>query len=193
MSEQVKIKVEDSAFPAEKGTPLSKVLPGQAPGRKPMLVKSGNRLLDLSFPAEADMEISIVYPDSPEALGVLRHSAAHLLAHAVLDLYPETKTGIGPAVENGYYYDFLRQTPFTPEDLEAIEKRMKEIAAENLPVKRLVLEKEEAIRLSRGRARSLRSSSSGRRATPGSLSTSRGVSLTSASVHMSPLPASSSM
>jgi len=156
MSEQVKIKVEDSAFPAEKGTPLSKVLPGQAPGRKPMLVKSGNRLLDLSFPAEADMEISIVYPDSPEALGVLRHSAAHLLAHAVLALYPETKTGIGPAVENGYYYDFLRQTPFTPEDLEAIEKRMKEIAAENLPVKRLVLEKEEAIHLFQGKGQELK-------------------------------------
>jgi threonyl-tRNA synthetase len=80
-------------------------------------------------------------------IDVLRHSAAHLLAHAVLDLYPETKTGIGPAVEGGFYYDFLRATPFTPEDLERIEKRMKEIARENTPVERLVLAKDEAVRM----------------------------------------------
>jgi len=80
-------------------------------------------------------------------IDILRHSGAHLLAHAVLDLYPETKTGIGPAVETGFYYDFLRETPFTPEDLEKIEKRMKEIAGENIPVERLVLAKDEAIRL----------------------------------------------
>ena len=78
---------------------------------------------------------------------VLRHSAAHLLAHAVLDLYPETKTGIGPAVETGFYYDFLRDTPFTPEDLERIEARMKEIAREDVPVERLVLTKDEALEM----------------------------------------------
>ncbi len=81
------------------------------------------------------------------SIDVLRHSAAHLLAHAVLDLYPGTKTGIGPAVETGFYYDFLRDTPFTPEDLAAIEKQMKEIARENIPVERLVLSKDEAIRM----------------------------------------------
>ncbi len=80
-------------------------------------------------------------------IDVLRHSAAHLLAHAVLDLYPGTKTGIGPAVETGFYYDFLRDEPFTPEDLEAIEKRMKEIAREDVPIERRVLGKDEAIRL----------------------------------------------
>jgi len=83
--------------------------------------------------------------DSP--IEVLRHSAAHLMAHAVLDLYPETKTGIGPAVETGFYYDFLRDTPFTPEDLGKIEARMKEIARENVPIERLVLTKDEAIRM----------------------------------------------
>ncbi|MGZ5439752.1 MAG: threonine--tRNA ligase [Candidatus Aminicenantales bacterium] len=81
------------------------------------------------------------------SIDVLRHSAAHLLAQAVLDLYPETKTGIGPAVETGFYYDFLRDTPFTPEDLERIEARMKEIARSNIPVERLVLPKDEAIRM----------------------------------------------
>jgi threonyl-tRNA synthetase len=87
---------------------------------------------------------------------VLRHSAAHLLAHAVLDLYPETKTGIGPAVETGFYYDFLRETPFTPEDLEKIEKRMKEIAAENTPIERLALSKDEAVRMFEERKQELK-------------------------------------
>ncbi len=78
---------------------------------------------------------------------VLRHSAAHLLAHAVLELYPETKTGVGPAVETGFYYDFLRDTPFTPEDLDKIEARMKEIARQDIPVERLVLTKDEALKM----------------------------------------------
>jgi len=85
--------------------------------------------------------------DANISIDVLRHSAAHLLAQAVLDLYPETKTGIGPAVETGFYYDFLRDTPFTPEDLDAIEKRMKEIAREDIPIERLVLTKDEASRM----------------------------------------------
>ena len=85
--------------------------------------------------------------DKHTPIDVLRHSAAHLLAHAVLDLYPGTKTGVGPAVETGFYYDFLRDEPFTPEDLERIEARMKEIAGEDVPVERLVLSKDEAVRM----------------------------------------------
>ena len=88
--------------------------------------------------------------DKHTPIDVLRHSAAHLLAHAVLDLYPGTKTGVGPAVETGFYYDFLRDEPFTPEDLERIEARMKEIAAEDVPVERLVLSKDEAVRMFEG-------------------------------------------
>ncbi|MCX6572386.1 MAG: threonine--tRNA ligase [Candidatus Aminicenantes bacterium] len=88
--------------------------------------------------------------DSHLPIEVLRHSAAHLMAHAVLDLYPGTKTGIGPAVETGFYYDFLRDEPFTPEDLEKIEARMKEIARENVPIERLVLAKDEAVRMFEG-------------------------------------------
>src|SRR5512137_2898571 len=87
---------------------------------------------------------------------VLRHSAAHLLAHAVLDLYPETKTGIGPAVETGFYYDFHRDIPFTPEDLEKIEARMKEIARENVPIERLVMTKDEAVRMFQERKQALK-------------------------------------
>jgi threonyl-tRNA synthetase len=78
------------------------------------------------------------------------------MAHAVLDLYPGTKTGIGPAVETGFYYDFLRDEPFIPEDLEKIEARMKEIARENVPIERLVLAKDEAVRLFEGMAQSLK-------------------------------------
>jgi len=94
--------------------------------------------------------------DSHLPIEVLRHSAAHLLAQAVLELYPETKTGIGPAVETGFYYDFLREEPFTPEDLGRIEARMKEIARSDIPVERLVVAKDEAARLFEEKAQPLK-------------------------------------
>jgi len=81
------------------------------------------------------------------SLDTLRHSAAHLLAHAVLDLFHGTKTGVGPAVEDGFYYDFLRDEPFTQEDLISIEKRMREISDQDIPLERLECSKEEAIKL----------------------------------------------
>jgi len=83
------------------------------------------------------------------SLDILRHSAAHLLAHAVVTLYPGTKYGIGPAVENGFYYDFYREQPFTPEDLEKIEARMRELAEAALPIEKIILSKEEALELFR--------------------------------------------
>ena len=83
------------------------------------------------------------------ALETLRHSASHLMAQAVLELYPETKVGIGPAVENGFYYDFLRTEPFTPQDLEAIENKMRELARADIAVQRVIMAKEEALRLFR--------------------------------------------
>lgn len=83
------------------------------------------------------------------SLDVLRHSAAHLLAHAVVTLYPGTKYGIGPAVENGFYYDFYREQPFTPEDLEKIEAKMKELAEAALPIEKIILSKQEALELFR--------------------------------------------
>lgn len=84
---------------------------------------------------------------SDEALDVLRHSSAHLMAHAVLDLFPKTQTGIGPAVEDGFFYDFLRDKPFTPEDLAAIEKKMRELSQQDIPIKKRILPKKEALRL----------------------------------------------
>src|SRR5512138_2107198 len=79
---------------------------------------------DLARPLEQDAAVQILTPKDPESLEIYRHSTAHLLAAAVLELYPETKLGIGPPIETGFYYDFQRETPFSPEDLEKIEKRM---------------------------------------------------------------------
>ena len=87
-------------------------------------------LWDLTRPLEKDAKLEILTSKNPEALQVYRHSTAHLLAAAVLELFPETKLGIGPPTDTGFYYDFQRETPFTPEDLEKIEARMWEIAGQ---------------------------------------------------------------
>jgi threonyl-tRNA synthetase len=89
------------------------------------------RLVDLSTPLEEDVALQLITERDPEALKVLRHSAAHVLATAVTELFPETKLGHGPATEVGFFYDFWRPTPFTPEDLKLIEGRMAEVVARN--------------------------------------------------------------
>src|ERR1700685_1168207 len=93
-------------------------------------------LWDLTRPFEKDAKLEILTSKNPEALQVYRHSTAHLLAAAVLELFPETKLGIGPPTDTGFYYDFQRETPFTPEDLEKIEARMWELQAKDLPYER---------------------------------------------------------
>ncbi len=98
----------------------------------------------------------MIYEGSGEALDVLRHSSAHLMAHAVLDLFPKTQTGIGPAVEDGFFYDFLRDKPFTPEDLEAIEKKMRELSQQDIPIQKRILPKKEALRLFKERGQELK-------------------------------------
>ena len=91
-----------------------------------IVAKVNGQLYDLTRPLEADADLKILTVKDPEALDVYRHSTAHLMAAAVLELFPEAKLGIGPPIENGFYYDFDRPTAFTPEDLEKIEKRMQE-------------------------------------------------------------------
>jgi threonyl-tRNA synthetase len=91
------------------------------------------RLVDLSTPLTADTKLELVTEKDPDALIVLRHSAAHVMATAVLELFPETKLGHGPATEQGFFYDFNREKPFTPEDLAAIEKKVAEVIARNEP------------------------------------------------------------
>ena len=111
-----------------------------------IVAKVNGELYDLTRPIEKDATVQILTSKDPEALYVYRHSTAHLLAAAVLELYPETKLGIGPPIENGFYYDFDRATPFTPEDLEKIEKKMWEIQARHLPYERVYTRKEDGLR-----------------------------------------------
>ncbi len=93
----------------------------------------GPRLVDLSTPLTADTRLELVTEKDPEALKVVRHSAAHVLATAVLELFPETKLGHGPATDSGFFYDFYREKPFTPEDLALIETKMAEVVARDEP------------------------------------------------------------
>jgi threonyl-tRNA synthetase len=90
---------------------------------------SAARLVDLSTPLNADTKLELLKESDPDALKVVRHSAAHVLATAVLELFPETKLGHGPATDSGFFYDFYREKPFTPDDLAAIEKKMDEVVA----------------------------------------------------------------
>src|SRR6202790_3221435 len=107
----------------------------------------GTLLYDLRRPLDQDVKLQILTEKNPEALYVFRHSAAHLLAAAVTELYPNVKLGIGPPVENGFFYEFLREQPFTTEDLEKIEKKMHELAAQDLKNERKLLPKPEALKL----------------------------------------------
>jgi len=109
--------------------------------------EDGSLLYDLRRPLDQDVSLQILTEKDPDALYVFRHSAAHLLAAAVMELYPNVKLGIGPPVENGFFYEFLRDEPFTPEDLEKIEKKMRELASKDLQNERKLLPKEEALKL----------------------------------------------
>ena len=111
-----------------------------------IVAKVDGELYDLTRPLEKSASLEILTNKDPEALRVYRHSTAHLLAAAVLELYPETQLGIGPPIESGFYYDFDRASAFTPEDLEKIEKRMWEIQQRNLPYERIYTRKDEGLK-----------------------------------------------
>src|SRR5689334_20359129 len=111
-----------------------------------IVARVNGELYDLTRPLETDAELKILTTKDAEALQVYRHSTAHLLAAAVLELFPETKLGIGPPIDSGFYYDFDRPTPFTPEDLEKIEQRMWEIQKRNLPYERVYTKKDDGLR-----------------------------------------------
>ena len=114
------------------------------------------RLVDLSYQIEDDVTVRLVTPDSPEALTLYRHSAAHLLAAAVTNLFPEVQCGIGPSTDDGFFYDFVVERPFVPEDLEAIERKMRELASADLPYERRMWPREEAIAFFRRRGEPLK-------------------------------------
>lgn len=119
------------------------ISPGLA--RAALAGKLNGKLVDLSVPIEADSDLVLITNKDPEGLEIIRHSCAHLLAHAVKELFPGVQVTIGPVIENGFYYDFSYERPFTPEDLVAIEKRMQEISRRNLKIERKVWDRSEAI------------------------------------------------
>jgi threonyl-tRNA synthetase len=133
--------VPGGSSPLDVAESISKRLASDA-----IVAKVNGDLWDLTRPLEGDAKVEIVTAKDPSALEVYRHSTAHLLAAAVLELYPETKLGIGPPIENGFYYDFDRPAPFTPEDLEKIEAKMRELAAADLPFERKLMPKPEGLK-----------------------------------------------
>jgi threonyl-tRNA synthetase len=103
------------------------------------------KLVDTGYLIDKDVELAIVTDKDPDGLDVIRHSTAHLLAYAVKELFPDAQVTIGPVIENGFYYDFAYKRPFTPEDLQAIEKKMAELVKKDEPVERRVLPRDEAV------------------------------------------------
>jgi threonyl-tRNA synthetase len=122
---------------------------GSGLARAALAGRVDGKLVDTSFLLERDAAVSIVTDRDPEGLEVIRHSTAHLLAQAVKQLFPEAQVTIGPVIEDGFYYDFAYQRPFTPEDLASIEARMRELARADETVTRRVLPRDEAVRLFR--------------------------------------------
>ena len=123
----------------------SSIGPGLA--RAALAGKVNGKLVDTSHRIDADADVAIVTERDPEGVEILRHSTAHLLAHAVKELFPDAQVTIGPVIENGFYYDFSYKRPFTPEDLAAIERKMAEISKRDLPVARKVMPRDQAVAL----------------------------------------------
>jgi threonyl-tRNA synthetase len=137
-----KREVPKGTTPAEVAKQISPRLAKEA-----LVARTNGDLIDLSRPLDQDTSLAILTAKDPDAVQVFRHSAAHLLAAAVLELYPNVKLGIGPPIDYGFFYEFLRPEPFTPEDLEKIEAKMHEIAARDVPNERKFLPKPEALKL----------------------------------------------
>ena len=130
--------------PVTGGEIAASIGPGLA--KAALAVKVDGRLRDLARPIERDAAVEIVTAGHADSLELLRHDCAHVLAEAVQELYPGTQVTFGPAIENGFYYDFVRDEPFTPDDLAVIERRMHEIVDRNEPITREVWERDAAIR-----------------------------------------------
>ncbi|MBO0927213.1 threonine--tRNA ligase [Staphylococcus sp. 30400_3112M30941] len=145
--EQINIQFPDGNLKAfDKGTTTEDIAQSISPGlrKKAVAGKFNGQLVDLTKPLESDGSIEIVTPGSEEALEVLRHSTAHLMAHAIKRLYGNVKFGVGPVIEGGFYYDFDIDQNISSDDFEQIEKTMKQIVNENIKIERKVVSREEA-------------------------------------------------
>src|SRR3954468_5874576 len=107
--------------------------------------KVNGQLVDTSYLIQNDAELAIITDKNPEGIDIIRHSTAHLLAYAVKELFPDAQVTIGPVIDNGFYYDFSYKRPFTPDDLQAIEKKMLELAKKDEPVTRKVMPRDDAV------------------------------------------------
>jgi threonyl-tRNA synthetase len=151
-TETIQITLPDGATrEVQRGTTAAQIAHQISPrlAKEALVARADGELVDLSRPLEHDTKISILTAKDPDSLQVFRHSAAHLLAAAVLELYPDVKLGIGPPIDTGFFYEFVRAEPFTQDDLEKIEAKMREIAAKDFPNERKLIPKPEALELYR--------------------------------------------
>jgi len=131
-----------------RGTPVREFAASALPQsvvKKALAAQVNGQMVDLSFPLDEDASLKVITPDGPAALQLYRHSTAHLLAAAVTNLFPGAQCGIGPATDEGFFYDFVVPRPFVPEDLEKIEAKMRDFASQDLPYERQMWPKQEAI------------------------------------------------
>ncbi|MFN9164097.1 MAG: threonine--tRNA ligase [Alphaproteobacteria bacterium] len=146
---EIRITLPDGAVrTVTRGTTGADIAASIGPGlaKAALAVKVNGDLRDLDWPIEADVRLEIVTRKSDDALDLIRHDTAHLLAQAVQALYPGTQVTIGPNIEDGFYYDFARNEPFTPDDLPKIEAKMRELVLKDLPTRRTVWSRDEAVR-----------------------------------------------
>jgi threonyl-tRNA synthetase len=151
-AETIQITLPDGATrEVQRGTTAAQIAHQISPrlAKEALVARADGELVDLSRPLEHDSKISILTAKDPDAVQVFRHSAAHLLAAAVLELYPDVKLGIGPPIDTGFFYEFVRAEPFTQDDLERIEAKMHELAAKDFPNERKLLPKPQALELYR--------------------------------------------
>ncbi|HEY7161467.1 MAG TPA: threonine--tRNA ligase, partial [Acidobacteriota bacterium] len=144
---EINININGVSKQVPAGTSVSELLKDQPEEvrKKALAAKFNGKEVDLSFPLNDSGNLNFILPSSKEGLDIIRHSTSHLMAHAVTELFPDAQVGIGPVIEDGFYYDFKLEKPFTPEDLEKIEARMKEIVKRNYSVSRLEYPKNEAL------------------------------------------------
>ncbi|HSF17332.1 MAG TPA: threonine--tRNA ligase [Vicinamibacteria bacterium] len=147
-SKGIEVRLPDGSvrtFP--RGVTAGKIAEDLSPGlaRRAVAALVDGESFDLSRAIDRDAEVRILTPADDEALEIFRHSSAHLLAAAVMQLFPEAKYGVGPPIEGGFFYDFARDEPFTPEDLDKIEAKMKELASRKVPFEREEIPKREAV------------------------------------------------
>jgi len=151
-TETIQITLPDGGTrEVQRGTTAAQIAHQISPrlAKEALVALADGELVDLSRPLEHDTRISILTAKDPDSLQVFRHSAAHLLAAAVLELYPDVKLGIGPPIDTGFFYEFVRAEPFTQDDLEKIEAKMHELAAKDFPNERKLIPKPEALELYR--------------------------------------------